>query len=138
MYAALDTQTGQVVGKTAARHTSAEFVAFLSDLVASQAKGKEIHIILDNLSAHKTKAVQQFLAEHPTLHLHFTPTYSSWLNQVELWFGRVESEVIRRGIFPSVDDLKGKLMNYIRKYNVHATPFKWVYSDVSKRIRPNA
>ena len=75
--------TVQVVGKTSARHTSAEFVAFLADVVATQSADKEIHIIVDNLSAHKTKRVVAFLAEHPTVMVHDTPSYSSWLNQVE-------------------------------------------------------
>jgi len=74
--------------KTAARHTSAEFVAFLADIVVNQPRGKEIHVIADNLSAHKTGQVKEFLETHPKVHLHFTPTYSSWLNQVELWFSR--------------------------------------------------
>ena len=76
-----------MIGKTAARHTSEQFVAFLTDIVAHQPTGQEIHVIADNLSAHKTKRVEAFLSEHPAVHLHFTPTYSSWLNQVELWFG---------------------------------------------------
>ena len=84
LYAAFNTQTGEVIGKTASRHTSAEFVAFLTDLVVHQPHRKEIHVIVDNLSAHKTKRVEQFLDDHPNVHLDFTPTYSSWLNQVEL------------------------------------------------------
>src|SRR5271156_4540521 len=90
LYAALNTKSGKVLGQTAAHHTTEEFVAFLGQIVALQPKGREIHIIADNLSAHKTRRVAQFLADHPKLHLHFTPTYSSWLNQVELWFGRIE------------------------------------------------
>ena len=93
---------------------SAEFVAFLTDIVASQPANKEIHIILDNLSAHKTDRVKTFLADHPQVHVHFTPTYSSWLNQVELWFAKIERVVIARGVFTSVNDLKKKLMRYIR------------------------
>jgi transposase len=136
LYAALNAKTGAVVGRTAERHTSEEFVAFLSDLVASQPRGQEIHVILDNLSAHKTQRVRDFLAEHPHVHLHFTPTYSSWLNQVELWFSRIEREVIERGVFTSVKDLARKLMRYIRHYNRDAKPIKWKYSDPSRRIRP--
>jgi hypothetical protein len=79
-YAALDVKTEKVQGKTAKRHTSDEFVAFLSDLVKRARWAKESQIVLDNLSAHKTKAVQQFLAEHPKVRFHFSPTYSSWLN----------------------------------------------------------
>ena len=94
------------LGKTAERHTSAEFVAFLTDIVASQPNKKEIHVILDNLSAHKTDRVKSFLTDHPRVHMHFTPTYSSWLNQVELWFAKIERDVIARGVFSSVKDLK--------------------------------
>jgi len=135
LYAALDTKTGNVLGRTAERHTSEEFVAFLSDLIASQPEGREIHVILDNLSAHKSKRVQQFLAEHSQIHFHFTPTYSSWLNQVELWFSKIERDVIARGVFTSVTDLAQKLLHYIRKYNCEAKPVKWKYSDPSKRIK---
>jgi len=88
---------GRCPGKTAQRHTSAEFVAFLSDLIANQPKRKEIHVIADNLSAHKTSKVEEFLARHPNVHLHFTPTYSSWLNQVELWFARSSAMSSREG-----------------------------------------
>src|SRR5215467_8605914 len=105
LYAALNIRTGKVVGKTAARHTSQEFVEFLGQVVSSQPPKREIHIILDNLSAHKTRRVQSFLADHPQLHLHFTPTYSSWLNQVELWFAKIERDLIARGIFTTVRDL---------------------------------
>ena len=88
LYAALDTRSGEVIGQTSARHTSAEFVAFLEDLIARQAPERAIHIICDNLSAHKTKAVGDFLARHPKVRIHYTPTYSSWLNQVEIWFSK--------------------------------------------------
>src|ERR1700739_4994197 len=124
------------MGKTAAHHTSQEFVAFLAEVVANQPRGQEIHLIADNLSAHKTKRVTQFLAAHPKVHLHFTPTYSSWLNQVENWFARIERDVIARGIFTSVKDLARKLMRYIRAHAKIAKPFQWKYSDVSKRIKP--
>ena len=134
LYAALDTKTGEVIGKTAPRHTSQEFVAFLSDIVGSQPRGREIHIIADNFSAHKTKLVKQFLESHPKVKLHYTPTYSSWLNQVELWFAKIERDVIARGIFTSVTDLKRKLMKYIRHYNETSQPIKWKYNDPSKRI----
>ena len=127
LYAALNTRTGQVLGKTARRHTSAEFIEFLRQILDGQPPGQEIHVIVDNLSAHKTKAVSALLAEHPRLRLHFTPTYSSWLNQVELWFSKIERDVIARGIFESVTDLRRKIMRYIRLYNRHARPFHWTY-----------
>lgn len=134
LYAAFNTKTGEVLGRTAARHTSAEFVAFLTDLVVQQPRGKQIHVIADNLSAHKTAQVADFLERHPTVHMHFTPTYSSWLNQVELWFARIERDVIARGVFTSVSDLKRKLMRYIRHYNQAPRTVKWKYSDPSRRI----
>jgi transposase len=80
LYAAFNTKTGEVLGKTAARHTSAEFVAFLADIVANQPRKQEIRVIADNLSAHKSALVKDFLVAHPQVRLHFTPTYSSWLN----------------------------------------------------------
>lgn len=134
LYAAFNTKTGEVLGRTAARHTSAEFVAFLADIVVHQPRGKEIHVIADNLSAHKTAMVQEFLARHPKVTIHFTPTYSSWLNQVELWFAKIERDVIARGVFTSVTDLKRKLMRYIRQYNKIPRTVKWRYSDPSRHL----
>jgi transposase len=137
LYAALDTKTGKVVGKTAVRHTSQEFVGFLGQVVGECRPQQEIHIILDNLSAHKTQAVREFLAHHPQVQLHFTPTYSSWLNQVEIWFGKIERDVIARGVFTSVRDLARKLRRYINAYSANARPIQWKYSDPTRRIRTN-
>jgi transposase len=134
LYAAFNTKTGEVLGKTAPHHTSAEFVAFLTDILANQPKHKQIHVICDNLSAHKTHRVQQFVAAHPTVSIHYTPTYSSWLNQVELWFAKIERDVIARGIFTSVADLKRKLMRYIRHYNKTPKSVKWTYRNIHHRI----
>jgi transposase len=136
LFAALNTATGEVLGKTVPRHTSEQFVAFLTDVVASQPKRREIHVICDNVSSHKTKRVDDFLAAHPNVHIHFTPTYSSWLNQVENWFSRIQRDVISRGIFTSVKDLDRKLMRYIREHNNSPKPIKWKYGDPSRRIRP--
>jgi transposase len=133
LYAAFNTKTGEVLGRTAARHTSAEFVAFLADIVANQPRDKEIHVIADNLSAHKSQPVQEFLDNHAKVRLHFTPTYSSWLNQVELWFAKIERDVIARGIFTSLPDLKRKLMCYIRHYNKAPKTVKWKYFNPTKR-----
>ena len=135
LYAAFNAETGEVLGKTAARHTSAEFVAFLADIVANQARGKEIRVIADNLSAHKSALVKDFLAARiQKFACTSTPTYSSWLNQVELWFSKIERDVIARGVFTSVPDLKRKLMRYIRHYNKAPRTVKWKYFDPSKRI----
>ena len=135
LYAALDVKSGRVEGKTAARHTSDEFLDFLGRLVVKSRWAKEIHVVLDNLSAHKTKKVSEFLEAHPKVKLHFTPTYSSWLNQVEIWFSKIQRDVIARGIFTSVADLKKKLMRYIKSYAKTAKPIRWTYCDVKRRIR---
>jgi transposase len=135
LYAALDVKSGKVHGKTAERHTSDEFVDFLGQVVGLCKPKQEIHIIIDNLSAHKTRKVDEFLTSHPAVKLHFTPTYSSWLNQVEIWFARIERDVIARGVFTSVNDLARKLMRYVRAYSQNAKPFQWKYSDVKRRIQ---
>ena len=127
-----------MLGKTAGKHTSAEFVAFLAQLVSGQPRNREIHVIVDNLSTHKTKRVQLFFQEHPQVKLHFTPTYFSWLNQVELWFSNIERDLIARGVFHSVKDLAKKNMRYIRHYNDQAKPVKWTYKSTRNRIRPES
>ena len=137
LYAALDVKTGKVQGMTSARHTSQDFVAFLEGLVKRTAWARQIHVVLDNLSAHKTKDVERFLAEHPRVRFHFTPTYSSWLNQVELWFAKIQRDVIARGVFTSVADLGNKLRKYIRAYSKSVQPFRWTYTDPKRRIVPN-
>lgn len=137
LYSALNTQTGEVLAKTAVRHTSEEFVDFLAQIVKSQPAKRKIHVIVDNLSAHKTKKVFDFLADHPAVRIHYTPTYSSWLNQVEIWFSKIERDVIARGVFTSVKDLARKLMRYIRNYNKTATPIRWIYKNVRRRIVPD-
>ena len=134
LYAALNTRTGEVLGQTAPRHTSDDFLAFLTQVVDSQPRRREIHIILDNLATHKTQKVRTFLATHPRVQLHFTPTYSSWLNQVELWFAKIERDVLARGIFTSVADLRRKILRYIRRYNDEPKPIRWAYADPSRRI----
>ena len=138
LYAALNTQTGEVQGKTTSKHTRAEFVAFLAELVSAQPKKREIHVIVDNLSTHKTERVQFFLQQHAQVKLHFTPTYSPWLNHVELWFSKIERDVIARGVFTSVKDLAKKILRYVRHYNRQAKPVKWTYKSTRNRIRPES
>jgi transposase len=135
LYAAFNTKTGAVLGKTVRRHTSQEFVAFLERLVATNKRKREIHVILDNLSAHKTKRVEEFLENNRKVKLHFTPTYSSWLNQVELWFSKIERDLIHRGVFKSTRDLTRQIMKYIREYNDNPKPVKWTYDEPSRRIK---
>ena len=134
LYAALDVKTGTIVGDTAPHHTSEDFIEFLAYLLSTQPRRREIHLVLDNLATHKTQRVRTFLATHPQVHLHFTPTYSSWLNQVELWFAKIERDLLARGIFTYVPDLRRKILRYICKYNDHATPIRWSYTDPSRRI----
>jgi len=135
LYAALDVATGRVAGMPAARHSSADFLAFMTRLAADYGPRRELHVILDNLSAHKTKAVEAWLAAHRHVRFHFTPTYSSWLNQVELWFAKIERDLIARGIFTSVSDLRKKLVQYIKLHNKTAQPFQWTYSNPKHRVR---
>jgi transposase len=134
LYAALNTKTGEIVGQTVPRHTSEAFIEFLQDIVATQPRRREIHVIVDNLSAHKTKRVQAFLEDHPRVHLHFTPTYSSWLNQVELWFAKIERDLLARGIFTSIPDLARKIRRYIKRYNEDPKPIRWTYNTPAYRI----
>ena len=134
LYAALNPQTGEVFGQTAPRHTSQEFVSFLRDIVATQPADRDVHVILDNFSTHRTDLVKTFLREHGKVQFHFTPTYSSWLNQVESWFSKLQRDLIDRGIFTSVADLNRKILRYIRLYQKSAKPFQWKYSDVRRRI----
>jgi transposase len=119
-----------------AAHEFEEPSSLRSSRIWSRAKPptREIHIILDNLSEHKTGRVQQFLADNPRVHLPFTPTYSSWLNQVENWFAKIERDVIARGIFTSVPDLRRTLMRFIRLHNHTPKPIKWTYTDTRNRF----
>jgi transposase len=88
-------------------------------------------------SAHKTQLVRDFLERHPRVQVPFTPTYSSWLNPVEIWFAKIEREVIARGIFTSIPDRARKLRRYINAYSANARPIRWQYSDPSRRLRTN-
>lgn len=110
-------------------------IEFLTDIVGKARWAKEIHIVLDNLSGRKTQAVQDFLERHPKVRFHFTPTYSSWLNQVELWLAKIQGDVIDRGVFTSVSDLSRKLRKYIRAYAKSARPFRWTYTDPQRWIK---
>lgn len=137
LFAALNTATGEVMGKTAQRHTSEQFVRFLEDIVADHDEDQEIHVICDNVSSHKTALVQTWLLLTPNVHIHYTPTYSSWLNQVEIWFAKIQRDVIARGIFPSTKDLDKKIMRYIREHNKNSKPIRWKYNNPKRRITSN-
>ena len=124
LYAALEIASGQVTGELAPRHTGADFLHFLETL-ARQYRRRELHIVLDNSSTHSVPAVQAFLAAHPQIHFHFTPTGASWMNMVEAWFGILTRRSIRRGSFPSVRALIRHIKAYIAHWNEHPTPFVW-------------
>jgi len=127
LYAALAVHQGEVVGHCAPRHRHQEFLDFLR-LLARTYPGQELHLIVDNLSAHKHEHVNRWLRRHPRFHLHFTPTHASWLNQVEIWFSILSRRVIRRGIFPSVKALVQAVMHFIQRYNQQGQPFTWTFT----------
>jgi transposase len=127
LFAGLDVHEGTVAGWVTDSTRSDNFVEFLSDLVAQTPEGLDLHCIADNLSAHKTDKVADFLAENPHVHLHYTPTHASWLNQVELFFSILERRLLRRGEFDSVDQLAERIIAFIKDYNRKAVPFRWTY-----------
>ncbi|MEN8133760.1 MAG: IS630 family transposase, partial [Pseudomonadota bacterium] len=126
LYAAFNTLTGKVIGKVTDKTNGKAFLSFLKLLNRRISAGKDLHIILDNLSAHKTPDVCEWLEAHPRIHLHFTPTSSSWLNAVEGWFAQLERRALYRGVFTSVPELKADLLRFIKVHNKNsAKPFKW-------------
>ncbi|MDT3446283.1 MULTISPECIES: IS630 family transposase [unclassified Pseudofrankia] len=124
LFAALDAATGQVYGECRPVRDGAAFLAFLTKAVAPHA-GREIHIVLDNLSTHTTPDVNAWLEANPHVHFHFTPVGSSWINQIEIWFGIITRQAIRRGTFPSVHALTRQIRDYITHWNTDAEPFTW-------------
>jgi transposase len=125
LFAALEVATGRVTNETRARHTGADFLAFLRRLAREYPRG-EVHVILDNVSTHKTPDVQAWLARHKRFTFHFTPTSASWMNQVETWFSILTRQAIRRGSFESVRALSAAIERFTREWNAGATPFTWV------------
>jgi transposase len=127
LFAGLKVHEGTVAGWVTDSTRSDNFVGFLADLVAQTPAGLDLHCIADNLSAHKTDQVKEFLTANPHVHLHHTPTHASWLNQVELFFSILERRLLRRGEFDSVDDLAQRVIDFIKDYNRRAAPFRWTY-----------
>ena len=125
LFAALNVATGEVIAETKNRHRASEFVAFLRTLDAKVEDDLEVHVILDNLSAHKAATVKRWLLRHPRFHLHFTPTYSSWLNLVERFFALLTEEALRRGSHTSIPQLRAAIVEYIEVHNEEAKPFTW-------------
>jgi putative transposase len=125
LFAALDVQSGKVITQCKARHRHQEFLAFLRHLDASVPAALDLHLIIDNYATHKHPKVRAWLAARPRYHVHYTPTYSSWLNQVERWFGLITQRSIRRGSFRNVKELVQRIDAYVRHHNRHAGPFRW-------------
>lgn len=126
LFAALDVKTGEVLAQCKPRHRHKEFLEFLRHIERSTAPELSIHVIVDNYSTHKTKAVREWLLRHPRWQLHFIPTHSSWLNQVERFFAKITLEVIRRGSFTGVAQLRKAILEYIDEHNRKPTPFRWI------------
>lgn len=125
LFAALDVASGRVVAKCKKRHRHQEFLQFLRDIDASVPDKLDVHLVVDNYATHKHASVRRWLAARPRFHIHFTPTYSSWLNQVEIWFNIITQRAIRRGTFRSVRDLTQKIDTFVDRYNRKCQPFAW-------------
>ncbi len=124
LFAALNTATGEVLADCYPRRTGTDFLAFIRKAVKPHA-GKEIHVVLDNLSTHDTPEVKAWLARNPNVTFHFTPVGSSWINQIETWFGVITKQAIRRGTFTSVNALIHRIRAYLEHWNTDAKPFAW-------------
>ena len=125
LFAALDIATGQVLTQCRRRHRHQEYLSFLKHIEANVPEDLDVHLIVDNYSTHKHTRVKQWQGSHPRYHVHYTPTYSSWLNQVEIWFNRITQQAIRRGTFSSVNDLVKKIDQFVEDYNTNTKPFVW-------------
>jgi transposase/transposase-like protein len=126
LFAALNVATGEVLTRCTAQHRAQDFVAFLRDIDASVEPALGIHVVLDNLSAHRAPPVQRWLVRHPRVQFHFTPTYASWLNLVERFFGLLTEKALKRGSHTSVPQLRAAILAYVDAHNERGTPFKWI------------
>jgi len=137
LFAALDVAAGKVIGQCQPRHRHQEFLRFLKQIDKVTEKARDVHLILDNYGTHKHPEVKKWFGAHPRYHVHFTPTSSSWLNQVERWFAEITRKRIRRGTFRSVQDLTNAIQDYIRENNKNPQPFTWVASanSIVRRVR---
>jgi transposase len=126
LFAALDVASGKVIGQLHRRHRAVEFRKFLEHLDREVPTDLDLHLILDNYATHKTLSIQRWLVRHPRFHLHFTPTYASWLNLVERWFAELTEKWIRRGTHRSTAALETAIKNWIQSWNGHPRPFIWV------------
>ena len=125
LFAALEIANGQVLTQCKAHHRHQEFLSFLRHIEANVPAHLEVHLVVDNYGTHKHAKVRAWLARRSRFHIHYTPTYSSWLNQVERWFGHITQKAIRRGSFNSVTDLRRKIERFVEHWNQHPRPFAW-------------
>jgi putative transposase len=125
LFAALDIASGMVLTECKSRHRHQEFLSFLQRIDQAVPAELDVHLIVDNYSTHKHAKVRLWVAARPRFHVHYTPTYSSWLNQVERWFGLITQQAIRRGSFKSVKDLIAKIDTFTENYNQKSRPFAW-------------
>ena len=125
LFAALDVKTGQVIGECYRRHRSVEFRKFLDTIDDAVPTNLDVHLVLDNYGTHKTPMIKRWLAKRPRYHLHFTPTGTSWINQVERWFAALTEKQLRRSAYRSTLELELAVERYLETTNKHATPFKW-------------
>jgi len=125
LFAALDIATGQVLTRCKNRPRHQEYLDFLKHVDANVPQELDIHLVVDNYSTHKHPKVKRWLAAHSRYQVHYTPTYASWLNQVEIWFNLITQKAIRRGTFKSVKDLISKIDHFVHHYNTHTRPFLW-------------
>jgi len=125
LFAALNIATGQVLASCQHRHRHQEYLEFLKTIEANVPKNLGIHLVVDNYATHKHPKVKRWLAIHPRYQVHYTPTYASWLNQVEIWFHLITQRAIRRGTFKSVKDLVTKIDNLVKIHNSNTRPFVW-------------
>jgi transposase len=125
LFAALDTLTGKVIGRCFTRKRTGEFLRFMNQVVRAYSGKPQIHVVLDNLSTHDNDGVAAWLRRHPHVHFHFTPKGSSWVNQVETWFGVITRQAIRRGSFNSLAELIKTVSTYITHWNEDTAPFEW-------------
>jgi len=125
LFAALNVATGEVIARCKQQHRAKDFVDFLRDLDREVESGLEIHVVLDNLSTHKAPPVHRFMLRNPRFHLHFTPTYASWLNLVERFFGLLTEQALKRGSFTSIPRLRAAILDYVASHNDRNKPFRW-------------
>jgi len=125
LFAALDTKAGKVIGEFHQRHRAIEFRKFLNTIDAAVPVDLDVHMVMDNYSTHKTPAIRRWLVQHPRFHVHYTPTGTSWINQVERWFAALTEKQIRRGVHRSVNELKNAIRQYLSITNTNPKPFVW-------------